>query len=136
MVANAATVDRLGLTPRARIRGYGVAGVAPSLFGLGPVPAIHRALDRAGLSLDQMDAVDINEAFAAQVVACERELGIPRERVNPAGGAIALGHPLGSSGSRMLMTLMGHLERTGGRFGVASLCIGVGQGAAMVIERV
>lgn len=136
VVANAATVDRLGLTPRARIRGYGVAGVAPSLFGLGPVPAIHRALDRAGLSLDQMDAVDINEAFAAQVVACERELGVPRERVNPAGGAIALGHPLGSSGSRMLMTLMGHLERTGGRFGVASLCIGVGQGAAMVIERV
>jgi len=136
VVASAESVRQLALHPRARVVSFAVAGVAPSLFGLGPVPAIRAALDRAGLSLADMDAVDINEAFAAQVVACERELGIDRDRLNAAGGAIALGHPLGSSGSRMLITLLGHLERTGGRFGVVSLCIGVGQGAAMVIERV
>jgi acetyl-CoA acetyltransferase len=99
------------------------------------VPAIRKALVNAGLTLDQMDAVDINEAFAAQVLSCEKELGLDRERLNPGGGAIALGHPLGSSGSRIVVSLLGHLERTGGRYGVASLCIGVGQGAAMVIER-
>jgi len=136
VVASEAAVRDHGLTPRARIVSFAVAGVEPSLFGLGPVPAIRAALERAGLSLDDMDAVDINEAFAAQVLACEMELGIDRERLNPAGGAIALGHPLGSSGSRMLITMLGHLERTGGRLGVASLCIGVGQGAAMVVERV
>lgn len=136
IVAGEESVRRHGLQPRARVLSYAVAGVAPSLFGLGPVPAIRAALGKAGLSIDQVDCVDINEAFAAQVIACERELGIPRERLNPTGGAIALGHPLGSSGSRMLITLLGHLERTGGRYGIASLCIGVGQGAAMVVERV
>jgi acetyl-CoA acetyltransferase len=103
---------------------------------MGPVPAIRMAVERAGLTLDQIDSVEINEAFAAQVITCERALGLAREQLNPVGGAIALGHPLGSSGSRILITLIGHLERTGGRYGVASLCIGVGQGAAMVIERV
>jgi acetyl-CoA acetyltransferase family protein len=136
IVAGNESVRRHRLEPRARVVSYAVAGVAPSLFGLGPVPAIRAALEKAGLSIDQVDCLDINEAFAAQVIACERELGIPRERLNPTGGAIALGHPLGSSGSRMLITLLGHLERTGGRFGIASLCIGVGQGAAMVVERV
>jgi len=136
VVAGGGAVAEHGLTPRARIVSYATAGVEPSLFGLGPVPAIRRALAKAGLSMDEIDAVDINEAFAAQVVACERELGLDRERLNPAGGAIALGHPLGSSGSRIVISLLGHLERTGGRYGVASLCIGVGQGAAMVIERV
>ncbi len=136
VVANDDAVNQQGLVPRARIVSYAVAGVAPSLFGAGPVPAIQKALAMAGLSLDDMDAVDINEAFAAQVLACEKQLGVDRERLNPAGGAIALGHPLGSSGSRILITMLGHLERTGGRHGVASLCIGVGQGAAMVIERV
>jgi 3-oxoadipyl-CoA thiolase len=136
IVAGDASVRQHGLRPRARVVSYAVAGVAPSLFGLGPVPAIRAALDKAGLTMDHMDCVDINEAFAAQVIACERQLGIPRERLNPTGGAIALGHPLGSSGSRMLITLLGHLERTGGRYGVASLCIGVGQGAAMVVERI
>jgi len=136
IVSSEDAVRAQGLTPRARVVSYAVAGVEPSLFGIGPVPAIRSAVERAGLTLDQIDAVDINEAFAAQVIACERELGLDRERLNPAGGAIALGHPLGSSGSRILISMMGHLERTGGRYGVAALCIGVGQGAAMVIERV
>ncbi len=136
LVAGPEAVARHGLEPRARIASYAVAGVEPSLFGTGPVPAIHRAMDLAGLTLDEMDAIDINEAFAAQVLVCEKELGVDRERLNPAGGAIALGHPLGSSGSRMVVGLLGHLERTGGRYGVAALCIGVGQGAAMIVERV
>lgn len=136
VVASEEAVREHGLTPRARVVSYAVAGVAPSLFGLGPVPAIKAALAKARLSLDDIDAVDINEAFAAQVVACERDLGVERERLNAAGGAIALGHPLGSSGSRIVVTLLGQLERTGGRYGIAALCIGVGQGAAMVVERV
>jgi len=136
VVASEESVAAQGLTPRARVVSYAVAGVEPSLFGMGPVPAIRMAVERAGLTLDQIDSVEINEAFAAQVITCERALGLAREQLNPVGGAIALGHPLGSSGSRILITLIGHLERTGGRYGVASLCIGVGQGAAMVIERV
>ncbi len=135
VVAGEDAVREHGLTPRARVVSYAAAGVAPSLFGIGPVPAIRKALDLAGLTLDDIDAVDINEAFAAQVLACEKELGVDRARLNASGGAIALGHPLGSSGSRIMITLLGHLERTGGRYGVASLCIGVGQGAAMVVER-
>lgn len=136
VVAGGDAVAAHGLQPRARIRGYAVAGVAPSLFGLGPVPAIEAALARAGVGLEEVDAVEINEAFAAQVLACEQALGLDGERLNPAGGAIALGHPLGSSGCRLVISLLGHLERTGGRIGIAALCIGVGQGAAMVIERV
>lgn len=136
VVADARAVEEHSLTPRARIVGFAVAGVEPSLFGTGPVPAIRKVLDQAGLTIDQIDAIDINEAFAAQVLACEKELGIDRERLNPGGGAIALGHPLGSSGSRIVVSLLGHLERTGGRYAIASLCIGVGQGAALLIERV
>ena len=136
LVASAEALSAYGLVPRARVLSYAVAGVAPSLFGLGPVPAIEKALAIAGLSLDQMDIIDINEAFSAQVLACEKELSLDRARLNPGGGAIALGHPLGSSGSRIMVSLLGQLERTGGRYGVASLCIGVGQGAAMVVERV
>ena len=136
LVASADAVATHGLRPRARIVGYAVAGVEPSLFGLGPVPAIQRLLATTGIALDDIDAVDINEAFAAQVLVCERALGVDRERLNPGGGAIALGHPLGSSGSRILVSLLGYLERTGGRYGIASLCVGVGQGAAMLVERV
>lgn len=136
LVASESAVNEFGLTPRARVRSYAVAGVEPSVFGIGPVPAITAALAKAGLSLGDIDAVEINEAFAAQVLSCEQELGLERERLNASGGAIALGHPLGSSGSRIVVSLLGHLERTGGRYGIASLCIGVGQGAAMVIERV
>lgn len=135
IVASSEATSRLGLQPRARIRGFAVAGVEPSLFGSGPVPAIHKLLQRTGVRLDEVDVVEINEAFAPQVIACERMLGIDREKLNPYGGAIALGHPLGSSGSRIVVTMLRYLEQTGGRLGLASLCIGVGQGAAMLIER-
>jgi acetyl-CoA acetyltransferase family protein len=136
VVAGEEAVGAHGLEPRGRVVSYAVVGVAPSLFGVGPVPAIQAALAKAGLTLVDMDTVEINEAFGAQVLACEQQLGLDREVLNPAGGAIALGHPLGSSGCRIVLSVLGHLERTGGRYGVASLCIGVGQGAAMVIERV
>lgn len=136
VVASREELDRNGWQPRARVVGYAVAGVAPSLFGLGPVPAIRKLLERFNLKIDDIDIIEINEAFAAQVIACTKELGIGAERVNPTGGAIALGHPLGSSGSRILMTAMGELERIQGRYAIISLCIGVGQGAAMLIERV
>lgn len=136
VVASDEAIETMDLVPRARVVGYAVAGVEPSLFGMGPVPAIQRLLASTGVSLDDVDVVEVNEAFAAQVLVCEKLLGIERERLNPAGGAIALGHPLGSSGSRMAITALGHLERTGGRYAIISLCIGVGQGAAMLIERV
>ena len=136
VVASGDAVERQGLRARARVVGSAVAGVEPSLFGIGPVPAIQKLLASTGLALDDIDVVEINEAFAAQALACQRALGVPDEKLNPQGGAIALGHPLGSSGSRILVSLLGHLERTGGRYGIASLCIGVGQGAALLVERV
>lgn len=136
VVGSAESLAAQGITARVRVVASAVAGVEPSLFGLGPVPAIEKLLARTGLQLADIDAIEINEAFAAQAVACERRLGINRDLLNSDGGAIALGHPLGSSGSRLLITLMSRLERSGGRYGIASLCIGVGQGAAMLIERV
>ena len=136
VVASEQAVHEHALAPRARVVSFAASGVAPSLFGTGPVPAVRKALAKAGLALEDMDAVDINEAFAAQVLVCAKELDVEGDKLNAASGAIALGHPLGSSGSRMLVTMLGHLERTGGRYGVVSLCIGVGQGAAMVIERI
>jgi acetyl-CoA acetyltransferase family protein len=135
IVASSEAAAQHGLTPRARIVGYSVAGVEPSLFGLGPVPAISKLLHSTGYRIGDIDVVEINEAFAPQVLACERALSLDRSRLNPQGGAIALGHPLGSSGSRIVISMLGLLERTGGRLGIASLCIGVGQGAAMLIER-
>ena len=136
LVASDAALAEYGLIPRARVVAFAAAGVEPSLFGIGPVPAIRKVLDKSGLTLDDIDAIDINEAFAAQVLSCEKELGLEREKLNANGGAIALGHPLGSSGSRIIVSMLGHLERTGGRYGIASLCIGVGQGAAMLVERI
>lgn len=136
VVASPEAVAQQGLRPRARVVAFTAVGLEPSQFGFGPVPAIQQLLEGAGLTLDQIDVVEINEAFAAQVLACQRALGIDDEKLNPQGGAIALGHPLGSSGCRILVSLLGHLERTGGRYGIASLCIGVGQGAAMLVERV
>ncbi|HET8976485.1 MAG TPA: thiolase family protein [Solirubrobacterales bacterium] len=124
----------LGREPLARIRAVGVAGVDPAYMGIGPVPAIRKALDQAGLELDQIDLIEINEAFAAQVLACARELGIDEQRLNVNGGAIALGHPLGCSGARLMTTLVWELRRRGGRYGIASLCVGVGQGVATVVE--
>ncbi|MBT9281892.1 MAG: acetyl-CoA C-acyltransferase [Hydrogenibacillus schlegelii] len=125
----------LGLRPRARIIAAATAGVHPSIMGLGPVPASRKALKNAGLTVDDMDVVEINEAFAAQVIASARRLGVPDEKLNPNGGAIAIGHPLGASGARLVLTLMRELERRGGRFGLAAMCIGIGQGIAVVLER-
>lgn len=125
-----------GLTPRARILARAAAGVDPTRMGIGPVPATHKALKRAGLSIADIDVWELNEAFAAQSLAVIRSLGISEEKVNLHGGAIALGHPLGCSGARILTTLLNVLERTGGRFGVATLCVGVGQGVATVVERI
>jgi acetyl-CoA acetyltransferase family protein len=124
----------LDRVPLARVVSTGAAGVDPGLMGIGPVPATRKALERAGLTIDDIDLVELNEAFAAQVLACVRELGIDEERLNVNGGGIALGHPLGSSGARLLATLVWELRRRGGRYGLATMCIGVGQGMAMIVE--
>jgi acetyl-CoA C-acetyltransferase/3-oxo-5,6-didehydrosuberyl-CoA/3-oxoadipyl-CoA thiolase len=122
--------------PLARIVATAVAGVDPSVMGIGPIPATRKALKRAGLTIDQMDLIELNEAFAAQGLACMKELGMDPAKVNVYGGAIALGHALGSSGSRLLTTLVHGLRRRNGRYGLVTMCIGVGQGIAMVVERV
>ena len=124
------------LEPIARIVTTAVAGVDPSVMGLGPIPATQKALKRAGLTIDQIDLIELNEAFASQAIACIRELKLDPQKVNIYGGAIAIGHPLGSTGARILTTLVHALRRTGGRFGLATMCIGVGQGIAMIVERV
>jgi len=126
----------LGLRPMARILATAVAGVDPAVMGLGPIPATRKALGRAGLTVADLDLVELNEAFASQSVACIRELGLDPDRVNVDGGAIALGHPLGASGGRLITSLVHSLRRTGGRYGLATMCIGVGQGIATVVERV
>lgn len=136
LVASAEAVERHGLTPRARIVVGTSAALAPEIMGLGPVPATEKALRRSGLSLDDIGAVELNEAFASQSLACIRRLGLDEDRVNADGGAIALGHPLGSSGSRLLVTLMGRMERGDSRYGLATMCVGVGQGAAVILEKV
>jgi acetyl-CoA acetyltransferase family protein len=123
-----------GLRPLGRLVGWGVAGVDPSVMGIGPVPASRRALAHAGLALDDMDLVEINEAFAAQYLAVERELGLDRERTNVDGGAVALGHPLGATGARLTAHLLHALRRRGGRYGLGAACIGGGQGVAVVVE--
>lgn len=136
VIASAAAVDRYGLTPRARIIGSASAGVQPNLMGLGPVPATEKALSRAGWGSGELDAIELNEAFAAQALAVMRRLKLDEEKVNADGGAIALGHPLGCSGARILLTLLGRLERENGRRGLATLCVGVGQGVALLVERI
>jgi acetyl-CoA C-acetyltransferase len=138
IVASRDAGEKAGAKPRARIVSTAVAGVAPRIMGFGPVPAAKKALERAGLDLKDMDVIEINEAFAAQVLACCKglELAPDDSRLNPNGGAIAVGHPLGASGSRIALTAMRQLERTGGKHALVSMCIGVGQGIAMVIERV
>ena len=122
-------------TPLARVIATGVAGVDPSCMGLGPIPATQKVLKRAGLSIGQIDLVELNEAFAAQAIACIRELKLDPARVNIYGGAIALGHPLGATGARILTTLVHALRRTKSRYGLATMCIGVGQGIALIVER-
>jgi len=138
IVASEDAVKRHGLTPRARITGYATAGVAPRVMGIGPVPAVRKLLAKTGLSIGDFDTVELNEAFAAQGLAVLRQLGLPDDgaHVNPNGGAIALGHPLGASGARLVLTALRQLEATGGKRGLATLCIGVGQGAALAFERV
>jgi acetyl-CoA acetyltransferase family protein len=134
VVASAAAAQRLGRVPLARVVSWATAGVDPTIMGIGPVPASRRALERAGLSVEDLDLIEINEAFAAQYLAVERELKLPRERTNVNGGAIAIGHPVGASGARLLLTLLHELRRRGGRYGLAALCIGGGQGIAMIVE--
>jgi len=124
----------LGLAPLARVVGTAVAGVDPAFMGIGPVPATRKVLARAGLSVADLDLIELNEAFAAQSLACIRALEFDPARVNVNGGAIALGHPLGGSGARILTTLVHELRRRGGRYGLATMCIGVGQGIAMLVE--
>ncbi|WP_372967806.1 acetyl-CoA C-acyltransferase [Microbacterium sp.] len=135
VVASAEAVQRHGLRPRARIVASATAALAPEIMGLGPVPATQRALAKAGLEVADLGAVELNEAFASQSLACIRRLGLDPAIVNADGGAIALGHPLGSSGSRLIVTLIGRLEREGARYGLATMCVGVGQGTAMIVER-
>ncbi|PWI57115.1 thiolase family protein [Sulfoacidibacillus thermotolerans] len=135
LVMEKSYAESLGLKPRARIVSYAVAGVDPSYMGLGPIYATRKLLKRTGLSVEDLDLVELNEAFAAQSLACIRELALDREKVNVNGGAIALGHPLGASGARILGELLYELERREGRFGLATMCIGVGQGIATLIER-
>jgi len=127
--------QELGLRPRARIVASAVAGVDPAYMGLGPIPATRKVLQRAGLNISDMDLIELNEAFAAQALQCVRELEIEQEKLNINGGAIALGHPLGCSGARIVVTLLHELERRNGKYGLATMCIGVGQGIAAIIER-
>jgi acetyl-CoA C-acetyltransferase len=124
----------LGLRPIARFRASAVAGVDPATMGLGPIPASRKALERAGIGVADLDLVELNEAFAAQAVPCIRELGLDPEKVNVNGGAIAIGHPLGASGARLAGTLLHEMRRRGARYGLATMCIGVGQGIAAVFE--
>jgi acetyl-CoA acetyltransferase family protein len=135
VVASGAAVERYGLVPRARVVTAASAGVPPQLMGLGPVPATEKALGRAGWAAGDLDAVELNEAFAVQSLAVIRRLKLDEARVNADGGAIALGHPLGCSGARITVTLLGRMERENARRGLATLCVGVGQGVAMLLER-
>jgi 3-oxoadipyl-CoA thiolase len=138
IVASEAAARRHGLTPRARVLGMATAGVAPRVMGIGPVPAAEKLMARLGLSIGDFDVIELNEAFASQSLAVLRGLGLADDapHVNPNGGAIALGHPLGMSGARLALTAVHHLERTGGKRGLATLCVGVGQGVALAVERV
>ncbi len=138
LLASEAAAKKNGLTPRARVLGMAAAGLAPRIMGFGPSPAAKKVLALTGLKLEQMDVIELNEAFAAQALAVTRDLGLPDDaaHVNPNGGAIAIGHPLGASGARLVTTALNQLERAGGRYALCTMCIGVGQGIALLIERV
>jgi acetyl-CoA acetyltransferase family protein len=136
LVTSEARARELGLRPMARLVASAVAGVDPATMGLGPIPATRLALERAGLQVSDLDLVELNEAFAAQAIPCIRELGLDPERTNVNGGAIAIGHPLGASGARLAATLLHEMRRRGSRYGLATMCIGVGQGIAAVFEAV
>jgi 3-oxoadipyl-CoA thiolase len=138
LVASGAAVQKFGLTPRARVLGFASAGVAPRIMGMGPVPAVDKLLARLKLSIADFQLIELNEAFASQAIACVRGLGLPddAEHVNPNGGAIALGHPLGMSGARIAGAAMLELNRRQGNYALATMCVGVGQGAALALARV
>jgi acetyl-CoA acetyltransferase family protein len=136
LLVEADRARELGLRPLARVVSTAVAGVDPAVMGIGPVPASRKALARAGITADDLDLVELNEAFASQSIVCINELGLEPAKVNVNGGAIALGHPLGMSGARLVTMLVHELRRTGGRYGLATMCIGVGQGIATVVERI
>jgi 3-oxoadipyl-CoA thiolase len=136
VIVEAETCRRLGLRPMARVVATAVAGVDPALMGLGPIPATRKVLERAGLTVDDLDLVELNEAFASQSIVCIRELGLDPEKVNVNGGAIAIGHPLGASGARLITMLAHELDRRKGQYGLATMCIGVGQGIATIVERI
>ena len=136
VIANEDFVNSRNLKPMGRIVSWAYAGVEPEIMGIGPVPATRKALERAGLKLSDIDLIEVNEAFAAQYLAVEKELGLDRSRTNVNGGAIALGHPLGATGTRLVLTILHELQRRGGRYGLATACIGGGQGIAMIVERV
>jgi 3-oxoadipyl-CoA thiolase len=138
LVASGAAVDQFGLMPRARIVGMTTVGLAPRIMGFGPAPATKKLLAMTGLSIGQMDVIELNEAFASQGLAVLRDLGLPDDaaHVNPNGGAIAIGHPLGASGARLVTAAVNQLHRTGGRYALCTMCIGVGQGIALIVERV
>jgi len=135
VIASGERAAKLGIEPLARFVGSAVAGVEPRVMGIGPVPAVQKLLARTGIGLDEVDLVELNEAFASQALAVIRELGLDEEKVNVNGGAIALGHPLGMSGARLVVTLLHELRRRGGRYGLATLCVGIGQGQAVLFER-
>jgi len=135
IIAAREKASALGLPARGRVVATATAGVHPDYMGLGPIPAVRKLVTRTGIPVDRYDAIELNEAFAAQVIPCMRELGLPEDRTNPNGGAIAIGHPIGASGARLAGTLLRELERRGGRYGIATMCIGVGQGIATLFER-
>jgi acetyl-CoA acetyltransferase family protein len=135
VLVEAGLAEKLGLKPLALVGPSATAGVDPAYMGLGPVPATRKVLERAGLRLSEIDLIEMNEAFAAQVIACLRELGLSAADINPNGGAIAIGHPLGCTGARLAATLAHEMVRTGAQRGLATLCVGVGQGVATILER-
>ena len=135
MLASEEKAQELGAEPLGAFVASAVAGVDPRVMGIGPVPAVRKLLARTGIDVADLDVVELNEAFASQSLAVVRELGLDEEKVNPNGGAIALGHPLGMSGARLVVTLLHELRRRGGRYGVATMCVGVGQGQAALFER-
>jgi acetyl-CoA C-acetyltransferase len=135
VLATAEAADRAGLKPRARLLGYAVAGVPPHIMGVGPIPAVRKLLEKTGLGIEDFDVIESNEAFAAQAIAVNKGLGLDPARVNPNGGAIALGHPVGATGAILTVKALYELERTGGRYGLVTMCIGGGQGIALAIER-
>jgi acetyl-CoA C-acetyltransferase len=135
LVMSAERAHELEVSPRARIIASSVVAIRPEIMGLAPIPAVRKVLEQVGMSIKDIDVIELNEAFAAQVLPCRDELGIDQDKLNPFGGAIALGHPFGMTGARIMTTLLNDLETTGGRFGLETMCVAGGLGQAMIVER-